>query len=347
MNDIQLGGWLAPYLAISLPSTSNKRINKYKNRETFQNTFIHNMLTALDRYHIEGLPDTCDERVVLQSLLWYGKVLFFEKSGNVFALPCVNTSEGFTVYGYWISAAWLGLNGMSEKTMLKIPSDANFLKRIITNNRTFTDGNAVLVRENSVMYPFINYVWQYSDYMADTLRTLDTGRVHLKHPYVITAEQSVVNTVKAWLSDTKDNQDIIVNTGVFPADKVNIQDLKVTGDTINCIKELYEWYEAQFLGLCGIAHNAGSDKKGENLLTTEIGVDSESDNTNINISLKCIQQDLDLVNETFNLNLKVVSEHTEDNYDIQPSTTGKDLFADDNGDRSISGESRRGFTGNN
>lgn len=347
MIDFQLGGWLAPYLAIAVPNSTNKKINKYKNRVTFQNIFVQNMLTALDRYKIEGLPDTCDERVVLQSLLWYGKVLFFEKCGNIFALPCVNTSEGFTVYGYWVSANWLGLNGMSEEVKLKIPSAAGFLKKIITGSKEMGGDGGVLVRENSVMYPFINSVFQYSEYMADTLRTLDTGRVHLKHPYIITSEQSVVNTIKAWLSDTKENQDIIINTGVFPADKVQIQDLKITGDTINSIKELYEWYEAQYLGLCGIAHNSSSDKKGENLLTTEIGVDSENDNTNLNKSIKCIQQDLDLVNETFGLDLTVTSDHMEERNVLQPDDTGENLFTDDNENGSIPGESGRGFTRDN
>lgn len=336
--DFIMGGWLSPYMAISPPKSSNKKINKYKNSETFHNIFVRNMLTALDRYHLDGLPDTCDERVILQSLLWYGKVLFFERNGEIFALPCTNSSEGFTVYGYWTSANWIGLNGMSEQVKLKIPGGASFLKRLVMGNKVFDNDEGVLVRENSVMYPFINTVWQYSDYMSDTLRTLDTGRVHLKHPYIITAEQSVVGSVKKWLADTKDNQDVIVSTGVFPADKVVIQDLQVTGDTVNSIKSLYEWYEAQFLGLCGIAHNSGSDKKGENLITPEIGIDNESDNTNINTSIKCIQQDLDLVNETYGLDIHVTSDHLEVmNDDLFTNRADTDVFGNEETNRGVSG----------
>lgn len=312
MIDMILGGWLAPYLVISLPAGTNKKLNQYKNRRTFQNVFIQNMLTALERYHIDGLPETCDERVVLQSLLWYGKVLFFEKSGNVYALPCVNTSQGFTVYGYWKSANWVGLNGASERVPLVIPGGTNFLKRIITGEKTAEIPSGVLVRENPAMYPFANYVFQYSDYMTDTLRTLDTARMHLKHPYVITSEQSVINTVKGWLKDTKENQDALVSTGVFPADKVKIQDLGITGDNVNAVRALYEWYEAQFFGLCGIAHNTGSDKKGENLISAEIGMDEESDSVNIDSRLRCIQQDLDTVNKTFGLSVRVTTDRNED-----------------------------------
>lgn len=329
MLDLITGGWIAPYLCIQLPAATNKKLNKYKNMTTFQNTFVQLMLTALDRYYIEGLPDTCSQRVILQSLLWYGKVLFFEKNGNVYALPCVNSTDGYTVYGEWRSAFWQALNGQSENVNLVIPGNTNFLKNIILGrNEGRAEPDGVLVRENNVMYPFIWYVYQYAEYMSDTLRTLDTARVHLKHPYIITAEQSVIPSVKKWLNDTKDNQDTIVSSGIFPADKISIQDLNVSGDVVNSITALYEWYEAQFLGLCGIAHNNGIDKKGENLITAEIGVDNESDNTNLNKSMDYIQEGLDIANEQFGLNMTVESTHIstgEGASDYDPNSGDDDL----------------------
>lgn len=310
MLDLITGGWIAPYISIQLPAESNRKLNKRKNQTTWQNVFIQLMKTALDRYYIDGLPDTCSQRVILQSLLWYGKVLFFRRNGNIYALPCVNSTDGYTVYGEWRSAYWIGLNGQSEDVTLAIPGGTNFLKDIILGTsrpRPVEDG--VLVRENSIMYPFIMYVWQYADYMADTLRTLDTARVHLKHPYVITAEQSIIPSIKKWLNDTKDNQDTIVSSGVFPADQLTIQDLNVSGDVVTSVTSLYEWYESQFLGLCGIAHNAQADKKGENLIMPEIGIDNESDNTNLNSCMDYIQAGLDTVNEQFGLDLHVRSTH--------------------------------------
>lgn len=310
MLDLITGGWISPFMCIQLPSGTNKKLNKYKNKTTFQNVFCHNMLTALDRYYIDGIPDTCSQRVILQSLLWYGKCLFFQKGGNVYALPCVNSTDGYTVYGEWRSAMWVGLNGQSENTTLVIPGGTSFLKNIVLGqNRPRPVEDGVLIRENSLMFPFIWYVWQYSEYMSDTLRTLDTSRVHLKHPYIITSEESVVPSVKRWLNDTKENQDSIVSTGIFPSDKVTIQDLNVSGDVVNSITALYEWYESQFLGLCGIAHNSGIDKKGENLITPEIGIDEESDNTNLNMCMDYIQEGLDAANDHFGLNMTVKSKH--------------------------------------
>lgn len=335
MQDFIVSGWLNPYINIRLPEASNKKINEYKNKVTEQNVLMHNIAVALDRYYIEGLPETCSQRVTLQSLLWYGNVLFFEKGGNVYSLPCVNATDGYTVYGDWRFAYWYGLNGESEKVKLRIPGNTNFLKSIVTGKVTIGEDKGVLVRENSTMYPFIQTVFQYSDYMSDTLRTLDTARLHLKHPYVITVngDKSLVASVKKWLSDTKDNQDVLISTGIFPADKVNIQDLNISGDIVNSCTSLYEWYESQFLGLCGIAHNAQADKKGENLITPEIGIDEESDNTNLNSCMDYIQAGLDEANNLFNLNMQVKSKHlsTGGKDDISEYTDAEDVQSDDAG----------------
>lgn len=343
MLDLITGGWITPFLSIPLQSTTNKKLNKYKNAQTWQNEFMHLMHTALDRYYIDGLPDTCSQRVVLQSLLWYGKVLFFKKNDAVYALPCVNATDGYTVYGDWRKAFWVALNGSSEKVDLAIPGDTPFLKAIVTGQSQVGEGEGVLVRENSSMYPFINYCFQTAEQLTDTLRTLDTARLHLKHPYVITVQgdNSIVASVKRWLSDTKENQDVIVNTGVFPADKVNIQDLSVSGDIVTACTSLYEWYENRFLGYCGIQHNAQSDKKGENLLTDEIHIDSESDNTNLNMCMDYIQAGLDEANDLFDLDMHVRSTHVS-NGEGADDVTGYDDADDIQRTTGIESESDNG-----
>ncbi|MCD8211795.1 MAG: hypothetical protein LUC17_02055, partial [Oscillospiraceae bacterium] len=68
-------------------NTTNKKLAKMKNNVEFQRVFADLLTTALDRYKINGLPESCSERVILQSLLWYGAVIFFIKDGELLALP--------------------------------------------------------------------------------------------------------------------------------------------------------------------------------------------------------------------------------------------------------------------
>lgn len=308
--DLITHGWFQPYLNIALPDKSKHMLEQYENDFVFQNCFIHNMLTALDRYYIDGLPETCSQRVALESFLWYGNLLEFTKDGSVYALPIVNASEGYTVYGEWVTARWVGLNGESQKVQLAIPGDTPFLRDIITSKTQTIDAESgVRIRANKAAFPFIYWVWLYSKWEADTLRSLDTARFHLKIPYLITAQESVVPSVEKWLEQIGDNMKAVVSSGVFPTDKVQVTPLNVSPQIVNSLTALYDWYDASFMGKCGIAHNSGIDKKGENLITPEIGIDEESDNTNLNIEMDEIQEGLDLCNKIFGTSQQVKSKH--------------------------------------
>lgn len=326
--DIVLSDWIAPVLGIPLPKnwkvTNRKKVAEMRNRTVWRNLFFRNLQTASDRYYIEGLPDTCSQRVSIMSLLWYGRSLFFEKDGNVYNLPCTNASDGFTINGEWRKARWVALNGMSEEVNLVIPGGTKFLSQTVLGSQELPNQTGVLVRENRYMYPFITYVIQWTDYECDTLRALDTARRHLKHPTVIAMPESEKNSIKGIELALDDNQDVLPLTKMIRPEDISVLNMGYTGITDE-LKELYEWYDAQFKGFCGIAHNAGSDKKGENLITAEIGIDTEDDNTNINSCMDSIQEGLDLANEVFGLNMQVKTNHvTEEKEEMEDDLHGLD-----------------------
>lgn len=305
----------SPAFSIPLPSDwkkkgTNRKLNELRNRQTWMNEFIHLCELALDRFELKNQDETIDERVFLMSLLWYGRVCIFRHNGNMYALPVVNSSEGWTIYGRWLNGTWIALNGMSGKVKLMIPGDADFVTETVTGNPQADGDIGVIIRANKFSYPFITYCMQYADYMADTMRTLDTARVHLKHPYVISGQQSTIESIGAGASDLKDNQDFLIK-GMYDGDTVQVANL-LNQQITNEIRSLYEWYEARFKALCGIAHAGGVDKKGENVTTEELHIDDEADNTNININIKQIQEDLDFANKVFGKNYEIVTEHLDD-----------------------------------
>ena len=74
--------WYNDLYMISLSKVSNatrRKLNQYKNAVMFQNTFTRLSMDALKRYDFEGLPETISNRVLKQSLLWYGGVCIFKK----------------------------------------------------------------------------------------------------------------------------------------------------------------------------------------------------------------------------------------------------------------------------
>lgn len=300
---------------------SHAKLSKMKNNFVFQNEYFRNLLDALHRYKIEGLPETCSQRVILESLLFNGIVFFFEKNNDVLALPGCPDGSGMNAYGDFGGAWVYGMNGFNERISLMIPGsdESVFLTKTVSgNNKT---GRGVMVRENKLMFPFINQVIYYSERQADTLRKIETAQKNAATPYLIVAEQSVVSTVKNYMERRDNNEEIIVSSGVFPADKVSLLPFDIQSDSIKVMSETYDWYCNHFRELCSVKNMTNIDKKGENLLTDEINISDEYTKNQSENILDTIQEGLDLANQIFGLHMIVKGGEKDD--DISGMDEGK------------------------
>lgn len=299
--------WYDP--GIFLPANKIKKLRKLENAYTQQLVFVSLANLALQRYHITGLPDTMSERTILQSLLWYGSVVFFRKDGNVFALPGVPTGDGYNVYGdpgsAWVFSRYNGKMYKSVKLYIPGSDESVFLKELI-GSRQEGDPAGVIVWENSMRYPFINTVAYYSEKIADCYRTLDITRYWLKRPLLLAGPEESAEGVKKVIQDLDENPN-----AVYLSDKLGISkttqlfNTNANGQNLQDITGLLEWYESKFRELCGIDSNSQIDKKGENLISDEISVNDQYQALSLDESLKEIQKWLDVVNKFFGFSLRV------------------------------------------
>ena len=299
--------WYDP--GIFLPANKIKKLRKLENAYTQQLVFVSLANLALQRYHITGLPDTMSERTILQSLLWYGSVVFFRKDGNVFALPGVPTGDGYNVYGdpgsAWVFSRYNGKMYKSVKLYIPGSDESVFLKELI-GSRQEGDPAGVIVWENSMRYPFINTVAYYSEKIADCYRTLDITRYWLKRPLLLAGPEESAEGVKKVIQDLDENPN-----AVYLSDKLGISkttqlfNTNANGQNLQDITGLLEWYESKFRELCGIDSNSQIDKKGENLISDEISVNDQYQELSLDESLKEIQKWLDVVNKFFGFSLRV------------------------------------------
>lgn len=313
------------YLLAGDGNMTNKKLAKMKNNIAFQNTFARLLQDALHRYYIEGLPETCSERVVLQSLLWYGSVVFFEKDGSMIALPGVPTGQAFNVYGDPAEAfvfSAVGQYNQPVKLYLPGSDESAFLKNTIAG-KAGNDFKGIYIRENEICYPFIRHVIWFADAIADSMRTLDVCRQNIKQPYIITAEESIVNSVKEFFKQRDINQDYIISSGVFPADKIALLPFETNADNLDNATELIDWYENKFRELCGVENNGQIDKKGENLIQTEVDVNNEYTWSSVDKCLNSIQKGLDDANRLFgtNMHVKKFEKEVTENDDIRRDDT--------------------------
>lgn len=292
-------------------SRTSKKIAQYKNQTEFMNVYAMLVNEALGRYKFENLPDTVNERVVLESLLWYGSVGFFIKSGNILALPGM-PSEAYTLYGDPTKMIVYGRNGFTDTINLYVPNgDDSALVRSSTNGTAPKEGTGVWVRENRMVFPFINYCIEYADKIADTLRTLDTTRMNIKRPYVVVAEEAIINSVKSFFNKRDANEEYIISSGVFPADKINLLPFDTNPENLRDCTMLVEWYMNQFRQLEGMKAPSTVDKKAQ-VSVPELNRDEDvSDSKTENVT-EYIQQQLDFLNEKLGCNITVESNFDEE-----------------------------------
>lgn len=307
-------GYFNIYLSGGETGKANrKKLAQYKNSVMFQNTFSRLVQDALQRYEFDGLPDSISERVFKQSLLWYGGACIFERDGALLCLPAVPTGDGFNIYGdpgaVWVFAR----NGqLNEEIPVYIhgSDETAFLKKGMSGSQA-KKPRGVFIWENALRYPFINHTMFYSKAIADTMRTLDVCRVNIKNPYMIVCEESVVNTVKAYFNSRDNNEEFIISSGVFDADKVKMLPIVTNGENLTSCTSLIEWYENQYRMLCGIENNSQMDKKGENLIQAEVEITHEYTEFSTDRALEYIQQGLDDVNKLFGTNITVNKKESE------------------------------------
>lgn len=293
--------WYDP--GIYLTGKKKNKLRKWENALQAQITFTRLCNLALQVFHIEGLPSTISERTILQSLLWYGSVVFFKKDNNLFALPGVPTGDGYNIYGdpgdAWVFSRYNGKMFDSVKLYIPGSDDASFLKQLIGNEQTGKP-MGVMVWDNKMRYPFINTVIFFTKCIADCYRTLDVTRYWLKRPLLLTGPEEYSESVAELINGMDENPNAVYIKELMGVNKSTaLLNTNANGQNLQDITGLLEWYESEFRSICGIDANSQMDKKGENLVTAEITVNDQYQSISLEERMKEIQKGLDDVYKFF------------------------------------------------
>lgn len=319
--------YLRPAIWMDGKAPSSKKLNTWKNQYKRMNVFVSLVLEALTRYDIEDLPETVNRRVVLESLLWYGSVVFFKKADVVWALPGMPT-EDFTLYGNPTKAIVHGRNGLCETFDLYIPQgDISFGRETTSEEVAPPEGQAVWVRENYLCYPFINHVIDFAECISDTYRTLDVTRANIKRPYVITAEESIIESVKAFFNKRDNNEEYIISSGIFPADKIQMLGMEMNPENIRDCTGLIDYYYAKFRELEAVsATPATIDKKAE-ITIPELNQNAGAQDAILRTVENVLQEELDFANECLGTNMRFVSNIKEAQDELEDNSE-QDILGD-------------------
>lgn len=276
---------------------SKKKVALYENDIEFQNMFYNLLNILMYSFSIEGLPDSCNERFFKLNLIFNGYAALIKDPDlgylSLGVRPTVNSSQ-LNIYGEFPDVMAFGWNGFNKQYK-------NYMYG--TDN---SDAEAVICRDNDMMYPMINIIWMYAKRLTDTMRTLDITARKLKTPYFITCDEAQKSSIKKILEDVDFNQDsIIANRSTMP-NEFNVLQTGVQPESVRVLWEHYSNLESEIRTFLGINSAANLDKK-ERLVVDEAEANDILTDINIQYRLKSYQQFCDTVNNLWGLNISFVS----------------------------------------
>lgn len=276
---------------------SKKKVALYENDIEFQNMFYNLLNILMYSFSIEGLTDSCNERFFKLNLIFNGYAALIKDPDlgylSLGVRPTVNSSQ-LNIYGEFPDVMAFGWNGFNKQY-------TNYMYG--TDN---TDAEAVICRDNDMMYPMINIIWIYAKRLTDTMRTLDVTARKLKTPYFITCDEAQKSSIKKILEDVDFNQDsIIANRSTMP-NEFNVLQTGVQPESVRVLWEHYSNLESEIRTFLGINSAANLDKK-ERLVVDEAQANDILTDINIQYRLKSYQQFCDTVNNLWGLNISFVS----------------------------------------
>lgn len=287
---------------------SRKKLAAYKNNQAFQNAFFDLMDVATIGYmeRMEAVSPTVNLRLIIQSLIAFASVAFFrnDDNGGILSLAGTPSGKGWNIYGDPLSAWVFSRNGTLNKQIdLFAPgsdTDAALSKSFASLDTPPGREQGFLLYDNQNRYPVLEYIIYYAAAIADTMRTIDVARKWLKMPSIPVCEQSLLESVRDTFNKIDDNAEIIpVSSGMQTIDKFTLMPAGDATKNITSATALCDWYTQQFREKCGLKNNAAIDKKGENLLTDEVNINTETAEDRAAAKWDYIRQQVELLNKFF------------------------------------------------
>lgn len=257
-----------------------------KNNSRFLNDVqtceIFNRITnaALSRFKWKGLPDTCNERALEITLLFYGFALFFDDPDLGFIHTPGQLVGPFNVYYESINREAFSFN----------------------YRRKLTIDNSVIVRANKTMTPDYLIPWNYAPKVADAIRSVDVHSQTLKSPFAITCDEQNKQSALRALNKIKDNE-----IAVFSTKFANDKTFGVMNFVNSCwLPEMWsnvKNYISEAYTALGI-DNSYSSKK-ERMVTSEAEGQSNPTRHVLESELACRKQACKDINRMFGLDVSV------------------------------------------
>ena len=267
-----------------MSKTNEVDIAMLVNNRTYNNYYNRLKLIAISLFTWKGLDEIAGygaSRFMEMNLFEYGKSCFYKDEELGYKVLCANPDDKYNIY-------YLPTRIMAWSLGYKKEVDFD---------------NLVYVMNNELQLPTKETIDLMSYRLYETERTIDINLIAQKTPILIEGDTKTILTLKNVYAQFSGNTPFIFGNKQFDiSNKLNV--LKTDAPYIIDKLELHKheiWDECMtFLGI----NNANTDKK-ERLITDEVNSNNDLINYYLNCFYKTRKQACDLINNKYNLNIKI------------------------------------------
>lgn len=271
---------------------TSEQWTNYKNELTFINliTRFYNICTNLFKW--KNLPETCDVDYLEYSLWMFGKAIFVKDSEYGYLTLRALPSGKRNLYLKVLDWTAYGFGGYNKRYHL---------------DDGLVGEDAVLIRNNRIMFPTSSIVLEYIYDITDIKRAINVNVEASKTPTIAFGDKDTMKSLRNMYNQKKNNEAFIMVDSDL-ANKLQVVDGKkeFLADKLLILKHDMLSELLSFLGIKYIV----TEKK-ERLLTDEANANDMFSIISIDTMYTFRKQACELINKQFDLNVDV-----EINYDI-------------------------------
>lgn len=268
-----------------------KRTN-IKKLQVYEDYYTRLKNIALAVFKWDGLPDTCNERFLEETLFHYGQAIFVkDETMSYLNLKCSPAST---------------LNVYNESTMYTAYSNGY--------SEVYDTDNCVYIRNNYSIKSTDFYISQFAERLARIQLAIDVNINAQKTPILIKCDEKAKMSLERLYNQYDGDKPVIfANKSLEDTLETLKTDAPFVADRLREEKRAV-WNEAlEFLGI----NTNPSDKKKERLITDEVSANNEQIEMQCDVMLLCRQEACEQINKLYHLNVTVsrrLDEEHEDDY---------------------------------
>lgn len=287
------------FLSVPVEDASDYVLDKAKSTAEFATYFL---LRVMKMFHYEGLPEEIPEDCLNKMLLTEGFVFFTKWKGR--------TLRGEERDQFYVFHGRMGdvIDAYYRPTKIIIANPgANCLTDFVLDKQkrgTYYGEKGVIIRNDTLYHGLMPLIKRYAYLLAENVLTLRSADVFLRILALISGQDDkTLLSANEFIKAIENGKMMAVSEGKF-FEGVKMQSPPSNnGSYLTQFIEYQQYFLGSFFNEIGL--NANFNMKRESIAKSESSLNEDSMLPLCQNMLKCRQEDFDVVNELYGLNVKV------------------------------------------